>query len=258
VAVAAVRETLDRTPLLETVGLRRTFGGLVALDDVHLRIFHGEIRGLIGPNGAGKSTLAGLIAGRHKPTAGRILLEGRDITRRSGPERVLLGIAMAFQIPAVFGNLTVFENVAAAAQRVLLRRPLDFLDLRARRLAERVAEVLERVGLQDARDELARHLPYGHQRLVEIAMVLALKPRLVILDEPTQGLAPDEVAQLTALVRDLSPEATVLLIEHNLPVVLDVSHRVTVMEGGRIFFEGTPAEVEADPGVQRVYLGAGG
>lgn len=245
-------------PLLETVGVRRTFGGLVAVDDVYLRLLHGEIRGLIGPNGAGKSTLAGLIAGRHVPDSGRILLEGRDITRRPGPDRVRLGIAMAFQIPAVFGNLTVFENVAAAAQRVLLRRPLDFLGLSCTPLVNRVAEALERVGLQEVAHEPAGHLPYGHQRLVEIAMVLALRPRLVILDEPSQGLTPDEIAHLTALVRTLAREATVLLIEHNLPMVLELSHRITVMDGGRILFEGTPAEVEADSGVQRVYLGAGG
>ncbi|MDR7482878.1 MAG: ABC transporter ATP-binding protein [Armatimonadota bacterium] len=242
-------------PLLQTAGLRRTFGGLVAVRDVDFRLARGEIRALIGPNGAGKTTLASMISGRIAPSAGRIVFDGRDITAARAPSRVALGIVCTFQLISVFRNLTVFENVALAAQRRLLRGPGDIFRVGAQPLARLVREALDAVGFREAWTAPAAALPYGHQRLLELAMALALRPRLLILDEPTQGLAPEETAGLVRLVRQIAHATTVLLIEHNMRVVLDLAHRVTVMDQGRIIAEGTPADVEADPGVQRVYLG---
>ncbi|MCS7172084.1 MAG: ABC transporter ATP-binding protein [Armatimonadetes bacterium] len=245
-------------PLLEAVKVRRTFGGLVAVDDVDFRVEAAEIRALIGPNGAGKTTLASLLCGRLRPTSGRVYLEGKEITFLPAHRRVQLGIACTLQIPAVLRGLSVFENVLLAAQRVELRGPLDFLRPRGEVLVVRVREALEAVGLADLWEQPAASLPYGHQRLVELAMALALRPRLLVLDEPTQGLSPEEISHWVTLIRRVAQRTTVLLIEHNLPVVLELAHRVTVMDRGRILFEGTPREVEEEPMVQRVYLGAGG
>ncbi|MDR7436020.1 MAG: ABC transporter ATP-binding protein [Armatimonadota bacterium] len=243
--------------LLETIGLHRVFDGLVAVSSVDFQLHEGEIHALIGPNGAGKTTLAGMITGRIRPTSGRIFFAGQEITGLRAESRVLLGIASTFQIPTVFRNLTVFENIALAVQRMLLRHPFDFFLLREDNLTSRVWEVLEQVGLHGSWKRPAGSLPYGHQRLLEIAMALALRPRLLILDEPTQGLAPEEITGLMALIRLIAREKTVLLIEHNVRVVLELSDRITVMDHGHIVFEGTPSEVEVDPTVQQVYLGAG-
>lgn len=242
-------------PLLETVGLQRAFGGLQAVRSVNFRLDRGEIRAIIGPNGAGKTTLLNLICGRLRPTAGRVAYKGQDITARPAHERVALGIVYTFQIVSIFRTLTVDENVALAARRLLMAGPLRHFTVNPRAVAERVDYALTRVGLADARDRLAGSLPYGHQRLLEVAMALASAPQLLALDEPTQGLAPDEIAGLVALIRDISKTATILVIEHNMQVVLDLSRRITVMDNGSIIAEGTPAEIEANPDVQRVYLG---
>jgi branched-chain amino acid transport system ATP-binding protein len=245
-------------PMVEAVQVRRTFGGLVAVDDVNFRVEETEIRALIGPNGAGKTTLANLITGRLRPTSGRVYFEGKEITFLPPHRRVRMGIVCTLQIPSVLRGLSVFENVLLALQRTELRRPLDFLRPNEEALRVRVCEVLETVGLGDTRAQLAGALPYGHQRLLELAMALALRPRLLVLDEPTQGLSPEEIAHWVALIRRVAQTTTILLIEHNLPVVLELAHRITVMDRGRILFEGTPREVEEEPTVQRVYLGAGG
>jgi len=243
------------TPLLETVALTRTFGGLRAVSAVDFRLTQGEIRAIIGPNGAGKTTLVSMICGRIRPSSGRIVFRGRDITGLPAHARVRLGIVYTFQVISVFGRLSVYENVALAAQRRLMRGPLDRRALHGRAVAARVEAVLDEVGLRVATGVPAASLPYGHQRLLEIAMALALQPSVLVLDEPTQGLAAGEVAALGALLRRIAREATVLLIEHNMQVVLDLSRRVTVMDRGRIIAEGTPREIETNPEVQRVYLG---
>ncbi len=243
------------TPLLETVALTRMFGGLHAVGGVDLRLGHGEIRAIIGPNGAGKTTLVGMICGRIRPTSGRIVFRGQDITRLPAHARVGLGIVYTFQVTSVFKRLSVYENVALPAQRRLMRGPLGRLAPRERAVAGRVDAVLGEVGLRGAAGRPAASLPYGHQRLLELAMALALQPAVLVLDEPTQGLAAEEIAALSALLRRIAREATVLLIEHNMQVVLDLSQRVTVMDKGRIIAEGTPREIEANPEVQRVYLG---
>ena len=254
--------------LLSTAGLSRHFGGLRAVDNVTFDLAQGEVRAIIGPNGAGKSTFVGLICGRIAPTAGRILFEGRDITHLPAHRRVGLGIAYTFQITSIYGNLSVFDNVALAVLSGMRRdgaRPL------ARSAAARVApteardlapvldrgvtETLDRVGLADRRDAKASTLPYGHQRLLEVAMGLALVPKLLILDEPTQGLSDPEIAGFCNLIRAIATDATVLLIEHNMDVVMQLAGRITVMSNGAILSEGTPDEIRADKAVQRAYLG---
>ena len=230
--------------LLETRALTRRFGGLTAVDKVDLTLQTGEIRALIGPNGAGKTTLTALICGRIAPSSGTIAFEGRDITRLPAQARVRLGIAYTFQITSIYARLPVRDNVALAVQS----RGAPDLDAATE-------AALTRVGLETRADQIAGTLAYGHQRLLEIAMGLALQPKLLILDEPTQGLAPGEIDAFKTLVRDVARTATVLLIEHNMDVVMDLAHRITVLDFGRILAEGTPAEVRADPAVQAAYLG---
>jgi branched-chain amino acid transport system ATP-binding protein len=243
------------TPLLETVALSKRFGGLAAVNEVSLRVDAGEIRALIGPNGAGKTTLVGMICGRLAPSMGRIVYRGADITALQPWERLMQGIVYTFQVTSIFKGLSCYENVALPAQRRLMRGLAARIALPEREVAERVQSALAAVGLADAAGQRSDSLAYGHQRLLEIAMALAAEPRLLILDEPTQGLAESEIAQFCDLVRTIAGRATVLLIEHNMAVVLALAGRVTVMDAGAILAEGSPAEIERDPAVQKAYLG---
>jgi branched-chain amino acid transport system ATP-binding protein len=242
-------------PLIQAVGLTKRFGGLEAVRSVDFSLDRGEIRAIIGPNGAGKTTLVGMISGRIGPTAGAVLFGGRDITRVPAYDRAAMGIGYTFQITSIYPQLTVFENVALAAQRRLARGALSGLSMNQATLTGRVDAALMHVGLQEAHGLTAGSLPHGHQRLLEVAMALALEPTVLIMDEPSQGLSPEEITGLTALIRTISRSATILLIEHNMRVVLDLSRRITVMDRGTIIAEGTPQEIEADSEVQRVYLG---
>ncbi|WFP63414.1 MULTISPECIES: ABC transporter ATP-binding protein [unclassified Mesorhizobium] len=238
------------TPLLTTKGLSRHFGGLRAVDGVDFALIPGEIRAIIGPNGAGKTTFVSLLSGRIRPSAGMIVFDGADITTMPAYKRVRLGVAYTFQITSVFANLTAFDNVALPVQRTLT-------DGRSRgQVRAGVMAALGRTGLADRAGTLAAHLSYGHQRLLEVAMGLALKPRLLILDEPTQGLADSEIDNFTALVREIAKDATVLLIEHNMPVVMQLADRITVFNSGKILAEGTPEQIRANAEVQDAYLGA--
>ncbi len=230
--------------LLEARGLARAFGGLKAVAGVDLDLVQGEVHALIGPNGAGKTTLVGLLCGRLLPDAGTIRFDGRDITRLPAHLRVRLGIAYTFQITAIYPRLSVFDNVALAVQRT-----------GAAHLDAAVFAALARVGLEDRAGAEAGTLAYGHQRLLEVAMGLALRPKLLILDEPTQGLADAEIAAFEGLVREIAATATVLLIEHNMDVVMGLADRITVLEFGRTLATGTPADIRADPAVQAAYLG---
>lgn len=243
------------TPLLRTAALTRTFGGLQAVRAVDFAVERGRVHAIIGPNGAGKTTLVGMICGRLTPTSGRVWFKDREITTMPAHRRVHLGIVYTFQVISIYKHLSVFDNVALAAQRRLMGTPGGHVRLDPRRLDDRVAAALRDVGLTVDRAQRAGALPYGHQRLLEVAMALALDPELLALDEPTQGLAPDEIAALSALIRRIAASATILLVEHNIGMVLQLSQRVTVMNGGSIIAEGTPAEIEANPEVQRVYLG---
>ena len=232
--------------LLSARGLTRHFGGIRAVDGVDFDLEAGEIHALIGPNGAGKTTLVSLLSGRIAAQSGSIALAGEDITRLPAHARVRRGLAYTFQITSIFPGLTVFDNVALAVQG----------GMRPGALGPAVAQALDRVGMAGMGGDLAGTLSYGHQRLLELAMGLALAPRVLILDEPTQGLAAGEIEGFKALVRGLVPEVSVLLIEHNMEVVMDLAHRITVMNSGRVLARGTPAEIRADPAVQEAYLGA--
>ncbi|CDX27071.1 leucine/isoleucine/valine transporter subunit; ATP-binding component of ABC superfamily [Mesorhizobium sp. ORS 3324] len=237
-------------PLLTTKGLSRHFGGLRAVDGVDFALMPGEIRAIIGPNGAGKTTFVSLLSGRIRPSSGAILFDGADITDMPAYRRVRLGVAYTFQITSVFANLTAFDNVALPVQRTLT-------DGRSKgQVRSGVMAALERTGLADRAGTLAAHLSYGHQRLLEVAMGLALKPRLLILDEPTQGLADSEIDNFVVLVREIAKNATVLLIEHNMPVVMQLADRITVFNSGKILAEGTPEQIRANTEVQDAYLGA--
>ncbi len=241
--------------LLETSALCKRFGGLQAVREVNFSLAQGEIRAIIGPNGAGKTTLVGIISGRIKPSSGTITFKGEDITRLKSCQRVMRGIVYTFQVTSVYATLTCYENVALAAQRRLMTGAKGFLTLGEAAIAERVESALDAVGLAASMERPAGELPYGYQRLLEIAMGLALEPELLIMDEPTQGLAEEEIAEFCALTRKIAGRATVLLIEHNMPVVLQLAHKITVMDRGTVIAEGTPAEIEADAEVQRAYLG---
>ncbi|TGT71603.1 ABC transporter ATP-binding protein [bacterium M00.F.Ca.ET.159.01.1.1] len=237
-------------PLLTTKGLSRNFGGLRAVDGVDFALMPGEIRAIIGPNGAGKTTFVSLLSGRIRPSSGIVVFDGADITTMPAYQRVRLGVAYTFQITSVFANLTAFDNVALPVQRTLT-------DGRSKgQVRSGVMAALERTGLADRAGTLAGQLSYGHQRLLEVAMGLALKPRLLILDEPTQGLADSEIDNFIALVREIARDATVLLIEHNMPVVMQLADRITVFNFGRILAEGTPEQIRANAEVQGAYLGA--
>lgn len=248
-------EMASMTRLLQTTALSKRFGGLEAVQPVEFRLDQGEIRAIIGPNGAGKTTLVCMISGRVSPTSGQVHFKDRDITRLRAWDRVALGIVYTFQVTSIFRKLTVYENVALAVQRRLMRRALDRLTLREAILSDGVEAALAEVGLGQVGNQLAGLLPYGHQRLLEVAMALALKPEVLILDEPTQGLAPEEIINFCDLIRKISREVTILLIEHNMPVVLELATGITVMDKGAIIAVGTPDEIEADARVQEAYLG---
>ncbi len=243
------------TALLETRAISKRFGGLEAVAGVDLRLDRGEVRALIGPNGAGKTTLVSLISGRLRPTSGRVLFGGRDVTPLRAWDRVGLGIVYTFQVTSIYRGFSVYDNVALAAQRRRLRTLSDWIALDRQAVARDVEAALATVGLWALRGQPARALAYGHQRLLEVAMALAVGPELLILDEPTQGLAASEIDGLCTLVRDIARAATVLVIEHNMAFVLELAGRVTVMDQGRIIAEGTPREIEAHAEVQKAYLG---
>lgn len=233
--------------LLETRNLTKRFGGLLAVEGVDFSLPQGQIRALIGPNGAGKSTLVGLISGRIPASAGSVSFQSRDITDLPAHKRIAAGMAYTFQITSVYERLTLDENVALAVRRVSPGNEAT--------VYSQVADALNHVGLEDRRDDVAGDLSYGHQRLLEIAMGLAQKPKLLILDEPTQGLADSEIANFKNLIRSMAGSATILLIEHNMDVVMDTADFVTVLNFGQILAEGTPDEVSANDEVQAAYLG---
>ena len=232
--------------LLKTTALSRHFGGLRAVEDVNFALAEGEIRALIGPNGAGKTTLVSMLCGRIPVSSGSITFAGQGVTQMPAHKRIQMGMAYTFQITSIFAELSVHENVALAVQRRLGAAP---------GLEAEVAHALQRVGLAERADQQAGDLAYGHQRLLEIAMGLGQKPRLLILDEPTQGLSDGEVTAFIALIKEVAKETTILLIEHNIDVVMALADRITVMNFGAIIAEGSPQEIHANQAVQAAYLG---
>ena len=245
--------------ILATRDLRKEFGALVAVAGVTIDIEEGTLHSIIGPNGAGKTTLFNLISGTLRPTSGRVIHRGEDITDLPSHRTIHRGIGRSFQITNIFPNLTVLENVRLAAQasgddsfRMLTshRRFTDHVT--------RAEEVLERVGLTRRSAQIAATLPHGDQRKLELGMILAPDPDVLMLDEPTAGMAAEQVPQLMSLVGEIQQAGskTVVLVEHNMNVVMTVSDRITVMHQGSVLAEGTPAEISANPQVQTAYLGA--
>lgn len=250
--------------LIETVGLSRRFGGVVAIDGVDLAIAEGSVHGLIGPNGAGKTTLLNLVSGHLASSSGAIAFEGRDITRAAAEQRAALGIRRTFQNLKLFRDMTALENVMVALHRqtraeifhALARSPFQKREEAA--IAERSQEALEFVGLAGIADALAGSLPYGHQRLLEVARAYVAKPKLLLLDEPAAGLSGAECQRLVALVRSIKATGiTIMLVEHHMDVVMPTCDRITVLNYGRKLADGTPADIKRHPAVVKAYLGRG-
>ncbi len=241
-------------PILRTEKLTRHYGGVKALTDVDFCVEPGKLHAVIGPNGAGKTTLFHVITGRVPPTSGRIWFGGHEITGLSQPAVARLGIARSYQITTIFLNLTVFENVRIAAQSRVAHtnfwRAADSL----RAVSARAEEVLAMVGLQDKRHLLANQLSHGEQRHLDVAIALASDPGLLLLDEPTAGMSPLETERTMHLIRELGRRVSIVLVEHKMNVVMQISDRITVLHFGRVLTEGTPEEVRNNRQVQEVYL----
>jgi len=246
------------TALLETRGLGRTFGALQAVAGVSLTVEPGEVRAVIGPNGAGKTTLFHLISGFIAPTAGTVFFRGEDVTALPAPVRCRRGISRTFQITSIFPELSVLENVRMAVQ---LRGGGNFQLVGGRVTLEaseqRARASLDALGLLDRAAEQATTLPHGDQRLLEIAMAVAQEPALLLLDEPTQGLSPEDTVATVAVIRQVAQRQglTILLVEHDMDVVFDLADRISVLHFGQLIAEGTPDQIRANVEVQRAYLG---
>jgi branched-chain amino acid transport system ATP-binding protein len=244
--------------ILRTEGLTKAFRGFVAVRDVRLQVRRGTIHAMIGPNGAGKTTCFNLLTKFLEPTEGRITYDGRDITRASPAAIARMGMVRSFQISAVFGHLTALENVRVALQRDH-GSCFDFWrsDAVLRRYDGRARELLDAVGILDFADVPAVELPYGRKRALELATTLALEPELMLLDEPTAGMGHEDVGRIAALIKRMARGRTVLMVEHNLSVVADLSDRITVLARGEILAEGDYEQVSKDPAVVEAYMGSG-
>jgi branched-chain amino acid transport system ATP-binding protein len=241
--------------ILQTEGVGKSFGKFTALRNVSAGFRRGQLTGIIGPNGAGKSTYFNTLSGAFPPSTGRILFEGRDITGTPQHRFAAMGIAKSFQITTVFPQLTTLENVRVALQA--LRSRYDVWRPRARLtgLVEQAGTLLQSVGLLARRDRLAATLAHGEQRALEIAMALASNPRLLLLDEPTAGMSPEETRAMMDLIVRLAGERTVILVEHKMKLVMGICDRLLVLHHGELLAEGTPGDIRANETVKRVYLG---
>ena len=245
--------------VLETRGLTKEFKGFIAVKDVSLKVQRGSIHALIGPNGAGKTTCFNLLTHFLEPTRGQIFFNGREITGSSPSAIARMGLVRSFQISAVFPHLTVLENVRVALQSKLKAgASYDFWisDKSLKKLDEPARELIHAVGLAEFEATVAVELPYGRKRALEIATTLALDPQMMLLDEPTAGMTHADVERISALIKRVSANRTVLMVEHNLSVVSTLSDRITVLQRGEILAEGDYATVSADPRVKEAYLGA--
>ena len=244
--------------VVETQGLTKEFKGFVAVKDVSLRVRRGSIHALIGPNGAGKTTVFNLLTKFLAPTRGKIFYKGREITNQKPADIARQGMVRSFQISAVFPHLTVLENVRVALQRELgtsfhFWRPQSSLSI----LNGRGQELLDAVGLRGFEDTLAVELPYGRKRALEIATTLALNPEMMLLDEPTAGMGHEDIARVVQLIKSVAANRTVLMVEHNLSVVADISDTITVLQRGEILAEGSYDQVSNNPEVIEAYMGTG-
>jgi branched-chain amino acid transport system ATP-binding protein len=241
---------------LETIGVSRSFGGLLAVDRVDLSVRRGELRALIGPNGAGKSTLLNLLAGTLAPSAGSIRLGERDITRAPVHERALLGLGRSFQVVTLFEGLSCRQVLELALQRdVPLRRWTSRAGAAA--IRRRAEEALEAAGLSSIADEESTRISHGLQKRLEIALALANEPRVLLLDEPMAGMSADERLALGETLRQVAAKSTIVFVEHDIEMVMSLAQRVTVLHNGAIVCEGTPEEVRSDRVAQDVYLRGG-
>jgi branched-chain amino acid transport system ATP-binding protein len=243
-------------PMLEVRNLRKSFGGVQATDDLSFAVGAGEIHAIIGPNGAGKTTLISQLSGSLMPDSGTILFDGHDITRMPPHARSWRGLARSFQITSIFHEFTALDNVALAVQA---HDGHSFSFLRDARKASRLRDparvALDRVGLADRADVLARLMSHGEHRQLEIAMALATKPRMLLLDEPMAGMGPEESARMVDILKGLKGEQTILLIEHDMDAVFRLADCITVLVYGQAIASGTPDEIRANDDVRQAYLG---
>ena len=244
--------------VLETEGLTKEFAGFTAVKDVSLRVMRGSIHALIGPNGAGKTTCFNLLTKFLEPTRGRISYKGRDITSMKPADVARLGLIRSFQISAVFPHMTALENVRVALQR---ERGNSFDFWRSKRVLDvyndRARTLLDDVGLSEYADTVAVEMPYGRKRALEIATTLALDPEMMLLDEPMAGMGHEDIDKIAALIKSVSANRTILMVEHNLQVVANLSDRITVLTRGQILAEGDYATVSMNPDVRQAYMGVG-
>ena len=243
-------------PLLSVRGLTRHFGGVTASDGIDLDVFEHEAHAIIGPNGAGKTTFIAQVAGSTLPDAGTIELDGRSITRLPAHRRARLGLARSFQITSIFATLTVIENAVLAVQAATGHAYRMWGEaLGDESLRGAAFDHLARVGLAERAETAAGDLSHGEHRQLEIAMALATRPRLLLLDEPMAGMGPEESARMVSTLRDLRRERTLLLVEHDMDAVFAIADRITVLVSGRVVASGRPEAIRADPEVRRAYLG---
>jgi branched-chain amino acid transport system ATP-binding protein len=243
-------------PILSTEKVTKRFGSLVATDRVDLEVTEGSLTAIIGPNGAGKTTFFNLLTGLLPVDGGRILFDGKEITGLPPFARVKLGISRAFQVVNVFKELSVFENMAIAVQA---GRPYGrdlFTDVRSLEDVNKGSEeILERMGLTRKKESLAGHLSHGEMKILDIGLALASSPKLILLDEPTSGLSPAESQEMTKLIKELATRLTVILIEHDMDIVLNIAQTITVLQQGAVIARGTPEEIRRNERVQQAYLG---
>ena len=244
------------TSVLDVRGLSKHFGGVFANVDIDLAVSTGELHALIGPNGAGKTTLVAQLAGMLAPDAGRIIFEGREITRLAAHQRVRAGLARSFQITSIFPRFSVLDNLALA---VLARSGTSFSFWRPLKndsaIFEEASQLADDVGLADRETELAGALAHGEQRQLEVGLALATNPRMLLLDEPMAGLGPDESERIIAMLEGLKQQIALLLVEHDMDAVFRLADRISVLVSGRVIACGTPQEIRADAAVRKAYLG---
>jgi branched-chain amino acid transport system ATP-binding protein len=243
--------------ILEVEGVSKRFGRFVALNQVSARFEANKLTAIIGPNGAGKSTFFNVVSGAFPPSSGRLKFQGRDITGLAQHQFARIGIAKSFQITNVFQHLTAHENVRVAAQMRASRYQLLKPRAAMAELADRASALLERVGLADQQRRPAAELAHGQQRALEVAMALASDPMLLLMDEPTAGMSPEETKVMMDLIVALASERSVILVEHKMKLVMGICQRLLVLHHGEFLAEGTPAEIRANAEVRNVYLGQG-
>ena len=241
--------------VLKTISLTKKFGGLIAVDDVSFKVEEGDVQSIIGPNGAGKSTFFRLISGEHKPTKGEIIFDGQDITALPQTAISHRGIAVAYQITNIFPMLTAMENVRVAAQSRVTTFNFWSRALSLEKVLDQTLDILEQTGVTEFKDEIAGNLSHGDQKRLEIGIALATRPKLLLLDEPTAGLAPTETRQVIELIKEIAKNLTIILVEHKMKVVMEVSDKITVLHYGRLLAQGSPDEIRSNEEVRRVYLG---